>query len=148
MAAAVESAQAKILILATIACAYPGADTVGQTHSAYSTNTYVLRIPAPVMLPEEFYFRTLDKGIGGIIVMSLRRRMPVRGSVPPFRSPHGQGCRQDEGGRVRSQTNQADRDLHRLHEGFPQRSKRDERSPQRDRTSAQRGGSRVIPLRE
>ena len=80
MATAAEPAQAKILILATIACAYPGADTVGQTHLSYPTNTYVLRIPAPVMLPEEFYFRTLEKGIGGIIVMSCGEECPYPGA--------------------------------------------------------------------
>lgn len=84
MAPSAEPADAKILILATIACAYPGADTVGQTHVSYPTNTYVLRIPAPVMLPEEFYFRTLEKGIGGIIVMSCGEECPYEGAYHRF----------------------------------------------------------------
>lgn len=84
MATAAEPAQAKILILATIACAYPGADTVGQSHLSYPTNTYVLRIPAPVMLPEDFYFRTLEKGIGGIIVMSCGEECPYEGAFHRF----------------------------------------------------------------
>jgi coenzyme F420-reducing hydrogenase delta subunit len=84
MGTAVEPAQAKILILATIACAYPGADTVGQSHLSYPTNTYVLRIPAPVMLPEDFYFRALEKGIGGIIVMSCGEECPYEGAYHRF----------------------------------------------------------------
>ena len=46
-----------ILILATEACAYPGADYVGQIHAEYSTNTYIVRVPAPVILPEDFHLR-------------------------------------------------------------------------------------------
>ncbi len=34
----------KILILATETCAYPGADSVGQAHSSYPANTYILRV--------------------------------------------------------------------------------------------------------
>ncbi|MEW6140678.1 MAG: hydrogenase iron-sulfur subunit [Thermodesulfobacteriota bacterium] len=84
MGTAVEPAQAKILILATIACAYPGADTVGQSHLSYPTNTYVLRIPAPVMLSEDFYFRALERGIGGIIVMSCGEECPYEGAYHRF----------------------------------------------------------------
>ncbi len=84
MATPVEAANEKILILATISCAYPGADTVGQSHLAYPANTYVLRIPAPVMLPEEFYFRTLEKGIGGIILMSCGEECPYEGAYHRF----------------------------------------------------------------
>lgn len=84
MATPVEAANEKILILATISCAYPGADTVGQSHLAYPANTYVFRIPAPVMLPEEFYFRTLEKGIGGIILMSCGEECPYEGAYHRF----------------------------------------------------------------
>ncbi|HTY23172.1 MAG TPA: hydrogenase iron-sulfur subunit [Desulfomonilaceae bacterium] len=80
MATSSDAAEAKILILATIACAYPGADTVGQAHLSYPTNTYILRIPAPVMLPEHFYFQALDKGIGGIIVMTCGEECPYKGA--------------------------------------------------------------------
>jgi F420-non-reducing hydrogenase iron-sulfur subunit len=70
----------KILILATDACAYPGADYVGQTHTEYSTNTYILRIPAPVLLPRSFYLRTFEKGMDGIIVMSCGHECPYQGA--------------------------------------------------------------------
>jgi coenzyme F420-reducing hydrogenase delta subunit len=69
-----------ILILATIPCAYPGADTVGQAHASYPTNTYILRVPSPVLFPDDFYYRCFQKGIGGIIVMSCGEECPYQGA--------------------------------------------------------------------
>jgi F420-non-reducing hydrogenase iron-sulfur subunit len=66
----------KILLLATSACAYPGADYVGQTHSEYPASTYIIRVPAPAVFPPEFYLRCFEKGIGGIIVMSCGHECP------------------------------------------------------------------------
>jgi coenzyme F420-reducing hydrogenase delta subunit len=70
----------KILILATEACAYPGADNVGQIHAEYPTNTYIVRVPAPVLLPESYYLRCFEKGITGIIVMSCGHECPYEGA--------------------------------------------------------------------
>lgn len=70
----------KILILATEACAYPGADNVGQIHGEYPTNTYIIRVPAPVVFPEDFYLRCFQKGIDGIIVMSCGHECPYEGA--------------------------------------------------------------------
>jgi F420-non-reducing hydrogenase iron-sulfur subunit len=70
----------KILILATEACAYPGADNVGQIHAEYPTNTYIIRVPAPVLLPESYYLRCFEKGIAGIIVMSCGHECPYEGA--------------------------------------------------------------------
>jgi coenzyme F420-reducing hydrogenase delta subunit len=70
----------KVLILATEACAYPGADYVGQTHTEYPPSTYILRIPAPVLLPRAFYLRTFEKGVDGIIVMSCGHECPYEGA--------------------------------------------------------------------
>ena len=70
----------KILILATEACAYPGADNVGQIHAEYPTNTYIIRVPAPVLLPEIYYLRCFEKGIAGIIVMSCGHECPYEGA--------------------------------------------------------------------
>jgi coenzyme F420-reducing hydrogenase delta subunit len=70
----------KILVLATITCAYPGADTVGQTHTDYPDNVHVLRVPAPVLFPEEFYLRCFEKGIGGIIIMACGTDCPYEGA--------------------------------------------------------------------
>ncbi len=70
----------KVLILATEACAYPGANYVGQTHTEYPVNTFILRVPAPALLPRSFYLRTLEKGIDGIIVMSCGHECPYEGA--------------------------------------------------------------------
>ncbi len=70
----------KILILATEACAYPGADYVGQTHAEYPTNTFIMRVPAPVLLPRRFYLDSFEKGIAGIIVMGCGHEGPYEGA--------------------------------------------------------------------
>jgi len=70
----------KILILATESCAYPGADSVGQAHSSYPANTYILRVRAPVLFPEQFYLDCFKKGISGIIIMSCGEECPYDGA--------------------------------------------------------------------
>jgi coenzyme F420-reducing hydrogenase delta subunit len=70
----------KILILATEACAYPGADAVGQGHQSYPANTYILRVKDPVLFPEKFYLDCFNKGIAGIIIMSCGVESPYPGS--------------------------------------------------------------------
>ncbi len=70
----------RILILASAACAYPGADHAGQIHAEYPTDTYVLRVPSPVIFPEEFYLCCFEKGIDGIIVMSCGHECPYEGA--------------------------------------------------------------------
>lgn len=70
----------KILILATESCAYPGADSVGQAHSSYPANTYILRVRAPVMFPEQFYLDCFKKGISGILIMSCGEECPYEGA--------------------------------------------------------------------
>ncbi|MDD4266992.1 MAG: hydrogenase iron-sulfur subunit [Pirellulales bacterium] len=70
----------RILILATEACAYPGADHVGQIHAEYPTNAYIVRVPAPVIFPESFYLRCFEKGIAGILVMSCGHECPYPGA--------------------------------------------------------------------
>lgn len=75
-----QSAQGKILILATESCAYPGADAVGQAHMSYPANTYILRVRAPVLFPERFYLDCFDKGVWGIIIMSCGVECPYEGA--------------------------------------------------------------------
>jgi coenzyme F420-reducing hydrogenase delta subunit len=70
----------KILILATETCAYPGANSVGQAHSSYPTNTYILRVRSPVLFPEHFYLDCFKKGISGIIIMSCGEECPYEGA--------------------------------------------------------------------
>lgn len=72
--------EGKILILATDHCAYPGANSVGQAHSSYPANTYILRVPSPVLFPESFYLDCFQKGIGGIIIMSCGTECPYPGA--------------------------------------------------------------------
>ena len=69
--------EGKILILATEHCAYPGANSVGQAHSSYPANTYILRVPSPVLFPESFYLDCFQKGIGGHHHHVLRHGMPL-----------------------------------------------------------------------
>ena len=78
--AAVTPITNKILVLATIACAYPGADTVGQAHSSYPSNVYVMRVPSPSIFPEQFYLNCFEKGIGGIIIMACGTDCPYEGA--------------------------------------------------------------------
>ena len=69
----------KIMILATISGGYAGADAVGQLHTDYSTNTYILPVLCPSMFPPEFYLESYRKGIDGIIVMYSGTDSPYKG---------------------------------------------------------------------
>lgn len=59
----------KILVLATLSGGYAGADSVGQLHTDYSPNTYILPVLCPCMFPEDFYLRAFERGIDAILVM-------------------------------------------------------------------------------
>jgi F420-non-reducing hydrogenase iron-sulfur subunit len=72
--------EGKILILATEHCAYPGANSVGQAHSSYPANTYIVRVMSPVLFPETFYLDCFRKGVGGIIIMSCGSECPYEGA--------------------------------------------------------------------
>jgi len=61
--------QPKILILATLAGGYAGADSTGQSHADYPANTFILPVMCPVMFPPEFFIRAFEHGIDGIILM-------------------------------------------------------------------------------
>ncbi len=74
--------QAKILILATEDCAYPGANATGQAHMSYPDNTYIFKVRAPVMFPEKFYLDCFKKGIYGIIIMSCGVECAYEGAYP------------------------------------------------------------------
>lgn len=74
------AAGGRILILATTSCADPAADAVGQAHLHYAANTYILRVPSPVIFPDEFYYRCFEKGVAGILVMSCGHECPYEGA--------------------------------------------------------------------
>lgn len=64
-----EARKPKILILATLAGGYAGADSTGQVFAEYPANTYILPVMCPVMFPPEFFIRAFERGIDGIILM-------------------------------------------------------------------------------
>ncbi|MCU0486273.1 MAG: hydrogenase iron-sulfur subunit [Anaerolineales bacterium] len=70
--------QPKILILATLAGGYTGADSTGQVHMDYPANTYILPIMCPVMFPPEFFVRAFERGIDAIIIMYSGTDSPYR----------------------------------------------------------------------
>ena len=69
MAQTISLPQPKILILATLAGGYAGADSTGQSHLDYPANTFILPIMCPCMFPPEFFTRAFEHGIDGIIIM-------------------------------------------------------------------------------
>lgn len=70
----------KILVLATEKCAYPGADAVGKAHQEYPSNVYILRVPSPVLFPEDFYLGSYSKGIDGILIAACGSDCPYQGA--------------------------------------------------------------------
>ena len=71
----------KILILATLSGGYAGADSVGQLHTDYASNTYVLPVRSPTMFPESFYLRAFARGIDAILVMYSGTDSPYKGDA-------------------------------------------------------------------
>ena len=69
MATLVQIQKPKILILATLAGGYAGADSTGQSHLDYPANTYILPVMCPCMFPPEFFLRAFERGIDGFILM-------------------------------------------------------------------------------
>lgn len=70
----------KILVLATEKCAYPGADAVGKAHQEYPSNVYILRVPSPVLFPEDFYLGCYSKGIDGVLIAACGSDCPYHGA--------------------------------------------------------------------
>lgn len=68
--------QPRLLMLATLSCAYPGADAVGKARIEYDPNVHILPVPAPVLFPPDFYLRTFARGIDGIIVAACGSDCP------------------------------------------------------------------------
>ena len=77
-----EASEPTVLVLATEKCSYPAADAVGQAHLEYPANIHVLRVPSPVMFPEDFYFRCYAKGIDGIMIAVCGSDCPYQGAYP------------------------------------------------------------------
>lgn len=75
------SKRPKILILATLSGGYVGADGVGQLHADYAPNTYILPVVCPSMFPVDFYLRSFERGMDGIIVMYSGSDCPYKGGA-------------------------------------------------------------------
>jgi coenzyme F420-reducing hydrogenase delta subunit len=69
----------KILILATIAGGYRGADSTGQSHLEYPPNTYILPVMSAAIFRESFYLQAFERGFDGIIVMYSGTDSPYKG---------------------------------------------------------------------
>lgn len=68
----------RLLMLATLSCAYPGADAVGKARLEYYPNVHILGVPAPVMFPTAFYLRTFARGFDGIIIAACGSDCPYK----------------------------------------------------------------------
>lgn len=71
----------KILILATLSGGYAGADSVGQLHANYASNTYILPVVCPSMFSEDFYLRAFERGIDMVLVMYSGTDCPFIGGA-------------------------------------------------------------------
>lgn len=74
--------QPRLLMLATLSCAYPGADAVGKARIEYYPRVHVLGMPAPVMFPKDFYLRSFTQGIDGIIIAACGSDCPYENAFP------------------------------------------------------------------
>jgi F420-non-reducing hydrogenase iron-sulfur subunit len=75
----VETPQTKILILASLSGGYRGADAVGQLHTDYPANIYILPMVSAAMFSEAFYLETFEAGIDAVIVMFSGTDSPYKG---------------------------------------------------------------------
>lgn len=78
---ALNTTRPKILILATLSGGYAGADSVGQLHTDYATNVYILPTVCPAMFPEAFYLDAFERGIDAILVMYSGTDCPYKGGA-------------------------------------------------------------------
>lgn len=70
----------KILVLATLSGGYRGADSVGQLHMDYPSNTYILPIVSAAMFSERFYLEAFEQGIDAIMIMFSGTDCPFKGA--------------------------------------------------------------------
>jgi F420-non-reducing hydrogenase iron-sulfur subunit len=81
MQATSNDSQAKILIMAALSGGYRGADSVGQMHTDYPADTYILPMVCGAMFPPDFYVRAFQRGIDAIIVMFSGTDCPYKGGA-------------------------------------------------------------------
>lgn len=71
----------KILVLATLSGGYAAADSVGQLHTDYAPNVYVLPVICAAMFAEDFYLRSFERGIDAIVIMYSGTDCPFKGGA-------------------------------------------------------------------
>ena len=81
MTAPAAEQQTKILILGTLSGGYRAADAVGQIHTDYPSNTYILPIVSAAMFSEAFYLNAFERGFDAVIVMYSGTDSPYKGSA-------------------------------------------------------------------
>lgn len=79
MATLPRSRQPTVLILASLSGGYAGADAVGQLHTDYPANTFILPVRSPAMFPADFYLRAFEQGIDAILIMYSGSDSPFKG---------------------------------------------------------------------
>ena len=115
---------ARMLVIATLLCSYPGIDATGQAHMEYPPNTFVIPTPDPVMFPESFYLYCFEHGIDAVLIASCGTDSPYEGSYEQLaeRVRRVYGLMKER--RHRHPASQAHRHLQRLHEGIRQGDRR------------------------
>jgi coenzyme F420-reducing hydrogenase delta subunit len=79
MATVPQARQPTVLILASLSGGYAGADAVGQLHTDYPSNTFILPVRSPAMFPAGFYLRAFEQGIDAILIMYSGSDSPFKG---------------------------------------------------------------------
>lgn len=76
-----DAPQCKIMVLATLSGGYAAADSVGQLHTDYAPNVYVVPVICAAMFAEDFYLRAFERGIDAIVIMYSGTDCPFKGGA-------------------------------------------------------------------
>ncbi len=76
-----EEYEPKILIISTVG-SYVGIDNAGGSRMDYSTNTYVMKVPDPILFKVEFYIKAYKMGYDGILLASDGNDGPYKNTFP------------------------------------------------------------------
>ena len=80
-----EDYEPKILIISTVG-SYVGIDNAGGAHLDYSTKTYVMKVPDPILFKPEFYIKAYKMGYDGILIASDGSDGPYKNTYPRLAS--------------------------------------------------------------
>ena len=76
-----EEYEPKILIISTEG-SYVGIDNAGGSHMDYSTETYVVKVPDPIIFKADFYIKAFKMGYDGILIASDGHDGPYKNTFP------------------------------------------------------------------